>query len=137
MGSAERAVEAQLNAEILAELRYIRAHTSRTAELLGTGVVNNVLQVSTFVFDSTGMISLAWQATCGSIVVRNLSTSNTVTVASGPASVTPSGTGSWTVPAATKDVVNVNSRIITLYGTAGQSVCVQAFTVGAAPESAG
>jgi len=127
----------QLAAELLGELRYVRAHTSRTAELLATGVKNNVLEVATATFNTDGVISLGWSAVCGSITVRNLSSSSTVTVASGPASVAPAGIGSWTVPASTCDVVNVNARVLTLYGTAGQKVCYQAFTIGARPESSG
>lgn len=123
----------QLNAELLEELRYVRAHTSRTAELLATGVKNNVLQVGTGTFGASGMRQFAWQATCGSVVVRNLSAQSSVTVAAGPASVTPTGVGSWTIPAGCKDTVNTNSRVVTLYGTDGESFCYQAFTVGAGP----
>jgi hypothetical protein len=134
---AEMTTTQQLHAELLAELRYVRAHTSRTAELLATGVKNNVLEVATATFNSDGVISLSWSAVCGSIVVRNLSTSATVTVAAGPASVSPTGIGSWTVPVGKVDVVNVNARVLTLYGTSGEKVCYQAFTVGARPEAGG
>jgi hypothetical protein len=123
----------QLNTELLEELRYVRAHTSRTAEILATGVKNNVLEVGTRVIPASGMIQLAWAATCGSIAVRNLSAAHPVVVAAGPASITPTGIGSWTVPAGEKDVVNTNSRVLTLYGTAGESLCYQAWTVGARP----
>lgn len=123
----------QLNAELLEELRYVRAHTSRTAELLATGVKNNVLEVGTKTIPSTGMVQFAWSSTAGSIMVRNLSAEHDLVVAAGPASVTPTSVGAWTVPAATKDTVNVNSRVLTIYGTAGEAFCYQAFTVGARP----
>lgn len=131
---SEKTATQQLVQELLEEMRYVRAHTSRTAELLATGVKNNVLQVETVTFPASGMIDRSWQAVCGAVAVRNLSTSALVIVAGGPPSVAPSGVGSWTVPVGKLDVVNVNSRIVTFYGTGGEKICFQAFTTGAPVE---
>lgn len=126
----------QLDAELLEQLRYIRAHTSRTAELLTTGVRNNTLAVATATIPATGALALSWGAVCGSIRVRNLGDDDIV-VASGPASVSPAGVGAWTVPAGVAETVAVYGREVTIYGTAGARLCYQAFTTGAANASAG
>ncbi len=122
---------------MLEKLSYIETHTSKTAERLGTGVYNNVLDVSTRTIPTEGYIALAWQTTCGAIEVQNPG-NNTVTIVNSMASGTrPTiGTGVSHVQAGTYRIVNVNSRFVTIYGTAGDQVGIQAFTVGGAGSGA-
>lgn len=126
----------RLAREILDELRYIRQHSSVTAERLGMYVVNNVLEVSTRIFDSDGRVVLEWQTTCGAIEVGNL-TDDDVTVANGTTAVEPlQGVGMFVVPAGARQPVNVNARAVTLFGTAGGTVTIQAWTTGYKPAGA-
>lgn len=123
-----------LAGEMLAELRRIAATTTEWAERLGALVTNHVLEVFTLTFPAAGYIDREYQVAAGCVVVDNQSGSNTVTVSSaGPGGVTPTGTGTVRVPAGKVRVVNVASRHVTIYGTAGDYVTVQVLTTGALP----
>lgn len=119
----------------LQQLSYDIAHLTETSEKLATGVVNHVLEAGTRLVDSTGAgITLAFQATVGSLLVRNPSTS-TITVAAGQgAGVRPSvGPGVHDVEGRTWRIVPINARYCTIYGTAGQRVGYEAYTTRVAP----
>lgn len=117
---------------LLQQLKYATEHLSRTSELLASGVMNHVLEVKTHTFDATGMLQLNFQATCGAVKVSNIGQNDVYVAASlGTGSApTTGGVGVGLVRAGTWDVVNVNSRFFSLYGTSGQQVMYQAFTVG-------
>lgn len=120
-------------AEILAELRYIRAHMTAAAERAGTGVVNHVLEVATRTFPADGIIALEFGVPCGSIIVNAVGTGTVTVHSSGPQSTVPTdGIGVYKVEQDTDRPVSVGGRQVTLYGTAGQQVCYQALTVGVA-----
>lgn len=123
--------ERELIRALLDQLKYSAEHLSRTSERLASGVTNHVLEMKTHTFDSTGMLQLNFQATCGAVKISNVG-QNDVTVTSSTGNGIPpnGGVGVGLVRAGTWDVVNVNSRFFTLYGTSGQSVFYQAFTVG-------
>ncbi len=112
----------------LEKLSYIERHSSLTAERLAEGVHNHILEVGTKVFDSSGMIVLQWGTTCGGLEIYNRALT-IVTVHGGMSSGgSTSGTGVSNVAASSWRNVNVNSRIVTLFGTSGAEVGYQAFT---------
>jgi hypothetical protein len=122
-----------LNEALLQQLSYITTHTSATAEQLATGVTNHVLEVASAVLDTSGAKGCSWQATCGAIAVFNTG-DYPVLVASGMPGVAPvQGPGMSSIGANEWRIVNINSRYLTLYGTAGQRVDYQAFTTGLPP----
>ncbi len=136
MGLLTSASEEALTRELLAAMQRAAAASSQTAELLATGVRNNVLEVSTRVFDADGRVSLAWQSTAGCIEVSNLTDAD-VTVAAGATAVQPlAGVGCYVVPAGAVIPVNVNSREVTLFGEVAGRVSVQVWTIGYRPTGA-
>lgn len=123
-GTAEREVA---NA-ILEQLKYIAAHTSRTSELLSTGVINGVLEAATWTFGTDGRLMRQWGATAGTVQVTNLGTGDVV-LAAGAVATAPNGGNACTIiPAGTVGTFSVASRVVTLFGTAGERVVLQAFT---------
>lgn len=128
-----RTIDDVLAAAMLEQLSYITTHTSQTAERLAVGVMNNVLETGTRVIDSSGGVGFNWQSTCGAIEVRNYSGSVLV-VSSGTPGVAPiQGAGVNYVEPYTWRVLNVCSRTVAIYGTAGARVGYQAFTTGLPP----
>lgn len=120
-------------AEILEELRYIRAHMTAAAERTGTGVVNHVLEIATKTFPTEGIIALEFGVPIGSIIVNAVGTGTVTVHAAGPQSAAPTdGIGVYKVEQDTDRRVGIGGRQVTLYGTAGQQVCYQALTVGVA-----
>lgn len=117
---------------LLQQMTYVAQHSSRTAEMLAVGVMNNVLEVGTRTFDAAGTVQLNWGTTCGSIEVVNHGTTP-VFVGSGPPS--SSSPNLPRVDAGIIRAINVGSRVVTLYGTAGATVGFQAYTVGASPRN--
>lgn len=136
MGLLTSASEEALARELLAAMQRAAAASSQTAELLATGVRNNVLEVSTRVFDAEGRVSLSWQSTAGCIEVSNLTDAD-ITVAAGATAVQPlAGVGCYVVPAGAVIPVNVNSREVTLFGDVAGRVSVQVWTIGYRPTGA-
>lgn len=127
----------QLLAELLHEIRYVRAHSSRTAELLATGVKNHVLQMGTIIVPQTGMVDFAFSAVIGSVKIRNLSSIDSLTVAGGPPSTAPTGVGAWEIPPGCVDTVDVFSRQITVYGTWGDRFSYTVYTIPSGPTAPG
>ncbi len=123
--------EAHAKAE-LELLTDIAMHTSDTARrLMPYGVTNGVLEVSTRLIPSEGWIQLTWQTTCGAIEVHNPGTNVVTVVGTLGAGTRPmAGIGVSHVQAGQWRAVNVNSRAVTIYGTAGDYVGIQAFTAG-------
>jgi len=120
-----------LGGELLAELRAIRnTHTRGMARVAGL-IVNDVLEVGSWTFDTTGQYQVQYHVTAGSVAVDNLGT-HTIWVAaeSNQTSVPPAGRGVTPIPAGAQRVVNVASRVITFYGTTGDLFAFQVFTGG-------
>ncbi len=116
---------------------YDLEHRSETAERLATGVTNSVLEVSTVTMPTEGYIQRAYQTTCGAIEIHN-SGANRVTVVNSTAGTRPTqGIGVSHVEPGTGRTVNVNSRVVTIWGTAGDLVGIQAFSVGGAGAAGG
>lgn len=131
MGIFTSPEERELVVALLAQLRYAADHMSKTSEVLATGVTNHVLDVKTHTFDSTGFVPLSYGATIGAVKVTNIGQNDVILAASSSAGAPPNGGwGVTVVPAGAFDVVNINNRFATLYGTSGQRVCYQVFTVG-------
>ncbi len=121
---------------LLEQKTYDLEHQSQTSEMLATGVVNSVLEVSTRQFGPDAALGigmmLTFQATCGAIEIVNHGV-NRVTVVNSTAGTRPTiGTGVSHVEPGMGRTINVDSRIVTLFGTTGELVGIQAFTVGGA-----
>lgn len=126
-------IREELARELLDELARLRQATTQAAERLGALVINHTLEVFTLAIPAEGYIEREWQVPAGCVVVDNHG-ANPMTVSSaGPGPAAPTGTGAHRVPAGKLRAVNVASRHITVYGTAGDLVSVQALTTGAVP----
>lgn len=106
-------------------------HSTETSERLTNGIVNKVLEVATRTIPSDGFVSKDYGATIGHVEVFNLG-NNDMTVCSGTGGTPPQGgTGVSIVPPGTSRTIHINSRSWTVYGTVGDRVSYQAFTVPA------
>jgi len=126
----ENAVEASVWEQIAEDLQHIRLHSTRTSEFLASGIINNVLEVGTWTFDSLGAVERAFRATCGSIEVTNYGTAFVTVTGSGRGSRPNGGPGVMRVDPGESKVVNVASRVVTIWGIPGETVTIQAFTIG-------
>lgn len=135
METGHQDAQDMLARQMLRELSHIRMHSTRTAELLATGVVNNVLEVGVFTFDSLGSVTRSWRATAGAIEVENYGTGDVMVTSSGAGSRPNGGPGTMIVKPGVAKIVNVGSRVITLWGTVGEQIGLQAFTVGSMPRT--
>lgn len=116
---------------MLTELRQLRQTSTELAARERGGVVNGVLDVRVWAFDTSGLLALGYQVAIGSLVVANLSTTAEVTVQAGTQSgdsAPTSGRGIQVVPASSWLAVPIGSHACTLYGTAGQRIGLQVFT---------
>lgn len=129
-----KTAERILFAEMLSRLETMQASMTGFMERYQGRLLNGVLAVETAIFDASGMISRNYHAPAGCIQVRNPGT-HTVTVSSaGPTgSAPPVGPGVWIMPAASRDVVSLGSTTFTLYGTVGDTVSFQVFSIGPQP----
>lgn len=123
--------ERNLTALMLAELREQSALLTEFTARLGSQIVNNVLEVATRTFGDDAYIGMEFAVAAGAIEVSNDSEHDiTVSSASPQSSAPTNGIGVYIVPAASRRVVNVASRTITLYGTAADKVSYQVLTRG-------
>lgn len=130
---APRGKEAErlLAAELLQELRAIRAHMTDTNERRVGGVVNHVLEVRTATFPTSGYLTYSWSVPAGCIEVNNMGTGTVTVESGGPSSYVPAaGQGVYPVPAGTIQPVSLASQRVTLWGTSGETVAFHAFTIG-------
>lgn len=117
-------------AAMLQQLGYIATHTSKTSEMLATGVRNGVLQTGSFVFDSTGVFTISMGSEIGSAEVSNGGDYSLV-VASGTSPTAPiQGAGRHPMASGTWRMCNIANHSVSFYGTPGQSVSYQLFTQG-------
>jgi hypothetical protein len=120
-------------------LRWLmQTHTELVARLDGQSV-NDMLEVATYIFDASATpIQLQWGVAAGCIEVQNTAASLVTVMAGGSNSNTApiNGHGVYPIEAHTRRTVAVASRQVTLYGTAGASVTIQAFTSALRPGTA-
>jgi hypothetical protein len=134
--SARLTAEDSLVLAQLAELTQRLTSQTETTERLANGIINHVLFAGTVTLpaaDPTGVSYVPFQygATCGSVEITNSGTNLVTVLASVHSGVVPTtGTGVHQVKPGRWRVLNIGSRFFTVYGTAGDVVGVQAFTVG-------
>jgi len=131
-----RAARDLIAAETLQELRHAyETNTALVARIAGQ-IINDTLEVATYVIPATGVVSNQYKVAAGCIEVENFSNANQmIVVARADATGSPpsQGTGMRPIAKGTCRVVALNSHAWSIYGTAGDVVSVQAFTAGAAP----
>lgn len=125
-----RAEEKQLLAEMLAELRALRATQTDLAAQVRGGILNSVLLSELITIDATGEATRSFNVAAGSIVCVNLSLTTDITLtSSGPQATAPiAGPGVQLISAGTFLTMPLGSRQFTVYGTPGDKVNVQVFT---------
>lgn len=131
-----REAERILAAQQLEQFTILAQQSTKIAAQLQGLLTNDVLGWGTWIFDaSASPMPLQFKTAIGALVVRNLSAANTVSVVSGGQSgaAQMSGRGVWLVPPGVRDVVPITDHQATLYGTAADKLCWQAFAVGALP----
>ncbi len=136
-----RALEV-LATEQLAELRAIRATTTEQAARASGRLINNTVVVATAIFPtttdgSTPSIMFDHRVAIGAVKITNLSAANRVTFApSQPTAYAPgAGVGIGLVLPNSRDTISCDTHVFTLYGTAGDTVTVQAYARGVTPTS--
>jgi hypothetical protein len=121
-----------MNAEILAALRELVTSTTQLTSQIGRqGSLNGILRVGAYTFGTDGAIELNHPVTVGSAIIHNTSATATATVQIGPgkAASTPGlGQGFHVIPPGAFIPVPIGQKGFVIYGTAGQTVNVQAFT---------
>jgi hypothetical protein len=122
-----REEEAAWRSEMLGELRKLANTTTSRPD--ASQIVNDVLDVTTFVFDSTGSRAFSYQTAVGSIVVVNTgATSVTVTSGTQGGDTAPTvGRGVQLVPAGSWLAVPIGAHAFTLWGTAAATCGLQVF----------
>lgn len=130
MGLSERQASREVLNQMLAELQRLNAtETEMMARLHGGEILNNVLEVATYTFPAGGAWSKDYPAAIGSILVTN-GTAQPITYAAGGAfgGAPTVGSGVQIIPANSWLAIPVGGTTFTLYGTAGGTFGLQAFT---------
>lgn len=121
---------------MLQELSHQTKSLSVVSERLSNGVKDHVLYAGsvTLADNGTGTVGVRafqWEATCGSIEVHNTTTHNVVVTSSTVQANPPTfGQGVHHVKANVWRLCNIGSRFLTIYGTIGDVIEVQALTTG-------
>lgn len=133
------AAEKVLTAELLSALRdHAQTSTEFMRRLAGQSV-NNVLDVYSGVFPAEGYITREYNVAAGCVQVSNLGIAGHIVtvVSSGPGGTTPpTGLGSYVIDGGTARTVAVASRVITIWGTAGDRFAFQVFASAVEPGTA-
>jgi hypothetical protein len=125
-----------LAAETLEAARIAAQQSTELAARLQGFLSDGLLGIGTNIFDAAATpVSLQFKAEIGTLIVRNLSSTNTVFVTVGGASAAAplSGRGVWRIPPGVRESVAIGNTQATLYGVAGDVVEWQAFTAGPRP----
>lgn len=132
-----RAAERLIYAQLLDTLSAQTTAVTVAMERFQGRPLNHVLRVETAVFPTSGFFTVNFGAPCGCVQVRNLSAvaGHTITVSSAPPGdrAPAVGIGVFVVNPSARELVSIGSTILTLYGTAGDSFCYQAYSEGAQP----
>lgn len=126
MTNPTRELAEQLLHELKANNRLQTEHWAKAS----SQVINGCLEVATDVLDGNGILARSFHATCGSVVITN-TTGALLIVAAGPpaAGGAPArGKGITQVPANFAMTIPIGDVAFTLYGTAGTTVSLQAWT---------
>lgn len=134
--SIKRSMETLLS-EILAELRHQHGTSTQLAGHLRGLMANDLLSSDLATFDSQGQIQRNWPSPFGSVAVHNHGTSPVFVSADPPQDVAPRGRGAALVPAGGFDLLDLHGTAVTLYGTPGDQVTLQAFTRAWPPAGGG
>lgn len=131
---AARTREAVFEA-LLTHLQHQAVTQTEIVAYLTSGMVNNVLLVELITFDATGAATREFGTAIGSVSVANHSDTGSVIVQAGGSAGLPPGGGVAIakVRKATFAVLNLTGHVVTLYGTAGDTATLQAFTKGQPP----
>lgn len=122
--------------EQVARMSHALMTLSETSERLATGVRDHVLYAGTVkLVDNGGGVGYwmgEWSATCGSAEISNDADNDDLVVVASTVQANPPshGTGVYQVPSGVWRLVNVGQRVLTVYGTVGDVVGVQALTTG-------
>lgn len=129
-GNARSAGAAEVTAQVLEELRYLRGTSTELMAHLRSQAVNGVLEVATLALDANGVLSREYGTAVGSIIVANTAP-RSVTVASGGdagGAVGTTGRGLMVVPASSWLAIPIAAHSFTVYGTAADVIGLQVFT---------
>lgn len=116
--------------EILAELRLARDIRTAEAARRNSQLLNDVLEVGSFIIPADGILIRSYQTGVGSIVVANAS-GFTVTVQAGTTSSSAaptSGRGVQVIPNNSWLGIPIGAHAFTIFGTPGTTVSIQAYT---------
>lgn len=120
--------ERHLNGEMLTAGRELTACVRQLADQLAAPAVNPVLLVQLVTLDADGRWQYEGQGVIGSVLVGNHHATDSVTVQAGEGASAPaSGVGVQMVAAGHSLPVALRSRVLTVWGTPGTQVSVQAF----------
>lgn len=120
-------------AQAFADLKAAIQTQTRMAGRLAGGIVNEVLESGTYVFDASAVLGNAYKVAAGSIEIDNLSATHAVTVVSrsdSTGSAPTHGTGVRIVPAGQFRRIPLASREWAIYGTVAESVSIAVYTHG-------
>lgn len=134
-GPSGKEAQRLLAGEMLSAFRHYAQTSTEFMERFAGQTINNVLEVYSGVFDTTGQITRDYNVAAGSIEVSNLGIAGhlvTVSTASGGTNV-PTGNGTYAIDGGQSRTVALASRSVTLYGTAGDRVSFQVFTAAVRP----
>lgn len=122
--------------EMLAELRHAYETNTAVVSRIGGQIINNVLEVATYIIPAEGWVSGRYKVAAGCIEVENLGTHEMAVIPrdnSGDGTPPNKGVGLRIVPANSCRVVSLAAHQWTIFGFVGDRVSVQVFTAGAAP----
>lgn len=126
----DRELARAVNEATLTELKRLSTVMSGMAARERSQLVNNVLEVSTRIIPSDGVLVCTYNTMVGSVVVSN-TTGAALTVQTGTqtGSAAPTqGKGVQIIPNNSWLAIPIGSHVFTIYGTAAAAVGVQAFT---------
>lgn len=115
----------------LDQLAHDMATLTQQMARVASNQINNVLLVETVAIPAAGGFQRDTHVPIGYVEVRNLGASEVTVVTGGLASSAPKvGVGVSVVPAGQVQKINLAASTFAVYGTAGERVCLQAFSVG-------
>lgn len=127
---AAKADAAEVLAQVLEEMRYLRGTSTELMSHLRSQSTNGVLEVCTCAIGADGIVTRQYNTAVGSIVVANHA-ANEITVCSGgpTGSAAPTvGRGVQVVPVSSWLAIPIAAHSFTIYGTAADVIGLQVFT---------
>lgn len=122
--------------ELADAVHAIRTMTEEIGKLRSQ-VVNDVLTSELLTLDATGQASREFRVPFGSVTVANPNGSEVILQGGGAQGSPPGGgNGVHAIPSGTQRTINLSHHVLTLYGTPGARISLEAFTK-AQPPTAG